>query len=303
MPVAMELESRGLETAFGDIPYGEVLFKRTQYENAVVLGYAATVNDETHSTEASALKKIAKKLSTYCRKNNLSLVNLPLLGTGAGGMNPLASFEALREVLEKDSVTTYVIYCFTAETFEMLSAQAEAEINAGENESHPRVFISYAGYDKANTRWVQTLAAELRKCGIDARLDQFHLKPGHDLPQWMANEVIMAEKVILVCDTHYMEKANYRKGGVGWETMLIQGDMLAQGDGRAKYIAIIRENEVDKALPIYLRSKYAFNWGKKEQIDPDELKELVMLLYDRNDLPPIGRVPVWIRKVPRNRSN
>ena len=86
--------------------------------------------------------------------------------------------------------------------------------------------------------WVVQLACRLRENGVDARLDHFHLKPGMDVPQWMTNELIKARRVLLVCDVHYAEKADMRKAGVGWETMIIQGDMLVQGEQNSKYIVI-----------------------------------------------------------------
>ena len=158
------------------------------------------------------------------------------------------------------------------------------------------MFISYTGTNKENAAWVKSLATALRENGVDARLDAFHLKPGFDLPQWMTNEVIMAEKVLLICDKHYMEKADFRKGGVGWETMIIQGDMLAQGDNKQKYVAIIREDAADEALPIYIKSKYAFNWGKQQDIDPDLLKELVLCIFDCDIEPELGTVPTYVKE-------
>ena len=78
--------------------------------------------------------------------------------------------------------------------------------------------------------------------------------------------------------------------------MIIQGDMLAQGDTKAKYIAIIREEAVEKALPIYMRSRYALHWGRKKDIDPTALEELVLLLYNRETEPPLGKAPLYVRK-------
>ena len=101
----------------------------------------------------------------------------------------------------------------------------------------------------------------------------------------------MAEKVLLICDKYYMEKGRFPKGGVGWETMIIQGDMLAQGDTKQKYIAILREDDADKALPIYMKSKYAFNWGKTSQIDPEHLKELVLCILHCDTEPELGLCP------------
>lgn len=110
----------------------------------------------------------------------------------------------------------------------------------------------------------------------------------------MTNEVIQANKVLLICDTYYMEKANFRKGGVGWETMIIQGDMLAQGDNKQKYIAIVRAERAEMALPIYIRSKFALNWGPG-QITDDLMQELVLLLFDCDVAPELGPVPDYVK--------
>ncbi|VVC82783.1 toll/interleukin-1 receptor domain-containing protein [Sideroxydans sp. CL21] len=292
--VFSELQSRRLPTELGTIPYGSVHFRNVQYENASVLAYAASVYGGGRGSDSNTLSNIAKEIVTYCQSNQISRVNIPLLGTGAGGMTPGESFEVMRGHFEKDQSTTYVFYCFTSDAFRNLAVKRE-EIDEVEEDEHPRVFISYAGNDKENALWVKKLAMTLRECGVDARLDQYHLKPGYDLPQWMTNEVIMADKILLVCDSFYMEKADFRKGGVGWETMIIQGDMLAQGDTKTKYIALVREEQIEKALPIYMRSKYALNWGKKEQIDEQALKDLVLLLYDRDNEPPLGNAPTYVK--------
>ncbi len=52
----------------------------------------------------------------------------------------------------------------------------------------------------------------MRECGVNARLDMFYLKLGQDLPQRMTNELIMADKVLLICDKYYAEKADNRNG-------------------------------------------------------------------------------------------
>lgn len=134
----------------------------------------------------------------------------------------------------------------------------------------------------------------MRECGVDARLDIFHLKPGQDLPQWMTNELIMADKVLLICDKYYAEKADNRKGGVGWETMIIQGDMLSRQE-QNKYIAILRDKNIDQSLPIYVKSKYALNWADKSHIDK-EFDNLLLYLFDCDVEPPIGEIPLFIKK-------
>ncbi len=296
--VFTNLHERGLSTRVGRIPYGKVYFCESRYEFAATIGYAASVDDETNSSQAEGIQSIAREIVAYSSENQIRIVNIPLLGAGAGGMTSVDSFEALRSVFSDAGSITFNVFCFTREAYRNLSVLRE-RVAKDHHIAPPRVFISYTGIDKSNAAWVKSLATELRKNGVDARLDIFHLKPGFDLPQWMTNEVIMAEKVLLICDRHYMEKADFRKGGVGWETMIIQGDMLAQGDNRQKYIAIIREDAADEALPIYMKSKYAFNWGKESEIDPEHLKELVLCTFDCDTEPELGNVPEYIKEKKR----
>lgn len=122
----------------------------------------------------------------------------------------------------------------------------------------------------------------------------FHLKPGQDLPQWMTNELIMADKVLLICDKYYAQKADNRNGGVGWETMIIQGDMLSKQQ-QNKYLAILRDPNIDQSLPIYVKSKYALNWAK-ETVTEEDYKEPLFNLIDCDIEPPIGEIPEFIKQ-------
>lgn len=294
--VFSNLHERSLPTRVGPIPYGRVHFRESRYEFAATIGYAASVDVETISSRFEAIQSIAGEIVSFSLENQIRIVNVPLLGSGAGGMTPVHSFEALRTVFTQTESITFNVFCFAREAYQNLFAmrtlvQEELPIRP------PRVFISYTGIDKANAAWVKWLATALRANGIDARIDVYHLKPGFDLPQWMTNEVIMAEKVLLICDKHYIEKADFRRGGVGWETMIIQGDMLAQGDNKQKYIAIIREGTADEGLPIYLKSKFAFNWGKEElDINSGQLKELILCLFDCDLEPELGSVPEYVKE-------
>jgi len=293
--VHANLSEHGLPTRVGRIPYGKVHFRESKYEFASTVGYAASVDYDTDRSETEAIRRIAREIVRYATENQIRIVNVPLLGSGAGGMTPVDSYEALESAFGTEEDIIFNVFCFTPEAYRNLSA---TRVVAREEQPipHPRVFISYTGTNKDNAAWVKSLATALRKQGVDARLDAFHLKPGFDLPQWMTNEVIMADKVLLVCDRYYMEKADFRKGGVGWETMVIQGDMLCQGDNRQKYIAIIREDAADEALPIYMKSKYAFNWGKELGIDPKRLEELVLCIFDCDIEPELGAVPAYVKQ-------
>jgi hypothetical protein len=280
------LSARNLPTAINAVPFGKVHFLEVKFENASTLAYAAAVDFETVSSSQNAVGSVARDIRQHCRDNGILSVNIPLLGSGAGRLSPLESFKALFGELEGDPRTNYKIFCLDWKAYQDISViykpPTEPEF------PRPRVFLSYARNDK-NLQWVRGLAEYLRKNGVDARLDLFHLKPGFDMPQWMTNEVLLANKILLICDSHYLQKADFRKGGVGWETMIIQGDMLSHGDNGQKYIAIVREDAVEKALPIFLRSRFALQWGK-EQPTEAQLEELLLRLFDCDTAPELGKI-------------
>ena len=62
-----------------------------------------------------------------------------------------------------------------------------------------RVFISYAWEDDDYREWVAQLAAQLRKDGVEARLDRWHLQRGQTIPEFMNSEVREADKVLVLC--------------------------------------------------------------------------------------------------------
>jgi len=294
-PVFSNLQARGLPTNAGRLQHGRVHFREVQYEFASTIAYAASVGAAaTVAANMRAVTSIAHEILTHSCRNKVRSVNLPLLGSGAGGLTPVQSYRSLRATLAAEETVEFSIYCYTQDAYRLVIASHRNMSPASSWTKHPRVFVSYTGRDKENAHWVRRLATALRANGIDARLDVFHLRPGLDLPQWMANEVTLADKVLLICDRFYMERADVKTGGVGWETMIIQGDMLTRGENARKYVAILREEKADEALPAYLRSKYAFHWGPGHKIESAKLKELLLCLFDCEIAPELGAVPDYV---------
>jgi len=272
---------------------GEVVFKDNigSFSNATMIGYAASVDArEYNKSNEEILISIMRQIKLCCQDNFLHKVNIPLLGTGAGGLSAKSSFNIIKSLFEKDTYIDLCIFAYSDSVFNEIITDSYTDIGI----KNPRVFISYTGTDAENRKWVKDLACKLRENGVDARIDIFHLKPGQDLPQWMTNELIMADKVLLICDKYYAEKADNRKGGVGWETMIIQGDMLSKQE-QNKYITILRSNDIDQSLPIYVKSKYALNWSQDDTYI-EEFDDLLYNLFDCDIEPPIGEIPMFIKE-------
>ena len=75
-------------------------------------------------------------------------------------------------------------------------------LNASAKATMPKVFVSYSWTSGEHQRWVLDLATALRENGVDAILDKWDLKEGHDAIAFMERMVTDAsvEKVIIVLD-------------------------------------------------------------------------------------------------------
>ena len=294
--IAYELRLHGLPFPRIDIETSSVTFVEniSKFTSASVIAYAASVSGSYSSTDVQ-VRDIANRLKRYCQEHSYRKINIPLLGTGAGGMSIPDSFNIFKTVFEADPRIHLCIYTPSDSVYnKLISIRKAAPEVKNSVIKNPRVFISYTGTDLTHRNWVRDFACRLRANGIDARIDMFHLRPGQDLHQWMTNEVIMADKVLLICDKYYAEKADTRRSGVGWETMIILGDMLSTQE-QTKYIGIIRDKDIDQSLPVYVRSKYSLNWADDAQVEKD-FNDLILYLFDCDIEPPIGNIPDFVKE-------
>ncbi|MFZ1683021.1 MAG: toll/interleukin-1 receptor domain-containing protein [Candidatus Zixiibacteriota bacterium] len=252
---------------------------------AQFVAFAASV--QAHSSALSAIKSIAEGLGEFTvQEPSVRAISVPLLGAGAGGLGPESVIEALqrgfRRTAEEDAVLS--IFILHPDLFARYRNFKRSPKTRAK--SPVRVFISHTSTTPDAIEWVKELALHLIDSGIQARLDKFHLRRGMDLPQWMCNELAMAQKVIVVCDENYKLKADGRMGGVGWETMIIQGDIANLPHDSTKYQVIVRAEDLASGLPLYLRTRYAYHL-KPGESDSSIRNELVREILE---LPPDERL-------------
>lgn len=68
-----------------------------------------------------SIKQIIEKVLYFSRKNNLKTINMPLLGTGAGGLSPTAVYNCIKESVEGISLTFNVFAFGTTVYNEIIS--------------------------------------------------------------------------------------------------------------------------------------------------------------------------------------
>jgi hypothetical protein len=151
----------------------------------------------------------------------------------------------------------------------------------------PKVFISYSHDSPDHKRWVSELATKLRENGIDVIFDQWGLGLGDDVPRFMENSVTAADRVLMICTEKYVHKANEGSGGVGYEAMIVTGE-LVQNLGTSKFIPVIRQRTAKSLVPKSVSTRLYVNLSHAENYE----QEFERLLRELHNVPPIPKPPL-----------
>ena len=145
---------------------------------------------------------------------------------------------------------------------------------------HPKVFISYSHDTPEHRRWVSELSAKLHRKGVNIILDQWELRPGDDVTQFMERGIKDSDRVLVICTDGYVRKANAGEGGVGYEAMIITRK-LAEDLGTNKFIPIIRQAVGEDKTPAFLGTRVHTDFTTEDRFD-ENFQEL---LHERLQVP------------------
>lgn len=162
----------------------------------------------------------------------------------------------------------------------------------------PKVFISYSWSSPSHERWVLDLAESLMASGIEVKLDKWDLRPGGDAVAFMESMVTdkSIDKVLIISDKSYSEKADERRGGVGTETQIISKKIYDQVD-QERFIAVIAEKDLEgKAYtPTFYNSRLYIDLSIPESYS-DGFEELIRCIYGQPQYkkPELGKKPDFL---------
>lgn len=164
----------------------------------------------------------------------------------------------------------------------------------------PKIFVSYRWSSPDHEEWVLRLATSLRASGIDVKLDKWHLKEGQDTLAFMESMVNdeAIKKVLLICDSGYVERANSREGGVGTEAQIISAKVYNDTD-QDKFAAIVvsLDDLGEPILPTYMSTRLYFDMST-DDAEAANFERVVRWIFDEpfHALPPIGVKPDFLAK-------
>jgi len=155
----------------------------------------------------------------------------------------------------------------------------------------PKVFISYSHDSQVHLDWVLTLATRLLANGVNIILDQWDLSLGCDLPRFMESGLTDADRVLAICTSAYVAKANEGRGGTGYEKMILTAQMLADLT-TDRIIPVVREGEGTNVVPVFLSSRLYIDFREDTKYE-EKYAELVREIHGMKikPRPPLGINP------------
>ena len=130
----------------------------------------------------------------------------------------------------------------------------------------PLVFISYSHDNPEHKKWVSELATRLVNNGVEVILDQWDLGLGDDVPKFMERSVKIADRVLMVCSETYVAKANEGSGGVGYEAMIVTGEII-RDLGTSKFIPVVRQNTSETILPDSVNTRFYVDFSEGQDFN------------------------------------
>jgi hypothetical protein len=127
--------------------------------------------------------------------------------------------------------------------------------------------------------------------GVDTSLDLWDLKAGQDVVAFMSRGIAESDRVIMVCSDKYVHRANKGEGGVGYEGLVITGELVLNIDTQ-KFLPIIRANATAQKVPTYLGARKYIDFCTDADY-PKKLEELLREIHGQPSVvkPPLGASP------------
>lgn len=155
----------------------------------------------------------------------------------------------------------------------------------------PKVFISYSWDSPDHNAWVAGIGSALRSNGIDAILDQWHVRGGTDLASFMEKNLREADRVLVICTAGYYRRATDQMGGVGYEHSIISGALM-RDLGTEKFVPIVvRSSGAEEVVPPQLSTRMYYDLSTQQSFNVNFPKLLRDLHNIQTPIPPIGRNP------------
>lgn len=262
------------------------------------IAWAASVMEYRSTTDI--IRTIGQRLGQYANEHSeIQVIECPLLGTGAGGLDALDSGPALASGFREMCATDAMLFVYGQQATVIEALRHAADIAQSSKDlvmtdARPTIFISYSWESDDHKKWVRDLALRLRNDGIDAKLDQWHTAPGDQLAEFMEREIRENDYVLIICTPEYRKKSDGRRGGVGYEGDIMTGEVVTSRNNR-KFIPILAKGRWEDAGPSWLKGKYRIDLASHAHFERGYEDLITTLHGTREQAPPLGERPANLK--------
>ena len=134
--------------------------------------------------------------------------------------------------------------------------------------------------------------------GVDVTLDVWSLKDGQDKYVFMEKMVTDSDinKVLIICNKDYAEKADSRNGGVGTESTIMSDEIYSKAD-QTKFLPVIFEKGNDRIIykPHFLKSRIHIDMSSDDCYEMG-YEQLLRDIFDKPLIkkPALGSMPAFL---------
>ena len=164
------------------------------------------------------------------------------------------------------------------------------------SKTSPKLFLSYAHGSPEHKDRVIDLGEKLRNKGVDVIADFWDLREGHDLHKFMEQMVSVADKVLVVSDKNYAQRADDRQGGVGAESEIIAPNLVGKSKQEKFAVLVIdKDGNGNSCLPTYMQSRVYIDYTDANK-QPEMFERILRWVFDKPLLqkPSIGSPPSFV---------
>ena len=112
------------------------------------------------------------------------------------------------------------------------------------------IFVSYSWDSTEHKNHVQSFVEQLRKDDFEVYVDQ-DMNLGEEITRFMENGVVKCDRVLMICTPKYKEKADKRKGGVGYESRICTSEVYQNNE--SKFIPVLFKGTIRDSFPVWIR--------------------------------------------------
>lgn len=166
----------------------------------------------------------------------------------------------------------------------------------------PSIFVSYSWSSPEHEARVIELAEALVGDGIHVVIDKWDLRAGADANAFMERMVTddSIDKVVMVCDRAYAEKADARRGGAGTEAQIITPELYGQEEPAGteqRFLAVVAEKDEEGKpyLPTFYKGRIYVDLSDDARY-AEEYERLVRWIFGKpvHQRPTLGTPPAYV---------